>query len=235
MIITKKGISIIIFLTFACFLVSGCHITSRGLEDLDPTMGTGETKISDDNLIEEIDINKEIDENIFDKLNINNELEEEKVDDSSPDIEEDDSIFKELTVTGQSGEETVGEMYNFDNWIGEYSFEEFSPPNQMMFYNITIFKEGDKHYANIYIDGFQTMQRLQARLIQTEMYVSLAFDKYLPDNLYEPYEKGDILLSFIINNSGELITDWGKIQPMLLSNQEEGVYFIKNEAANTSN
>ena len=57
----------------------------------------------------------------------------------------------------------------------------------------------------------------------------------MPDNLYEPYEKGDILLSFIINNSGELITDWGKIQPMLLSNQEEGVYFIKNEAANTSN
>ena len=43
----------------------------------------------------------------------------------------------------------------------------------MMFYNITIFKEGDKHYANIYIDGFQTMQ-VVARLIQTEMYVSLA-------------------------------------------------------------
>ncbi|HOQ16069.1 MAG: hypothetical protein GX198_02925 [Epulopiscium sp.] len=65
--------------------------------------------------------------------------------------------------------------------------------------------------------------------IENERNVSI--DKYLPGNLYEPYERGDILLSFCLYTSvekaGEICTIWGEIQPILEENCKEGVCFQK--------
>lgn len=50
-----------------------------------------------------------------------------------------------------------------DSWIGNYKFNEFAPPNQMMNYLITIYEDNGL-YAHISIDGFSTVQRLTAKV-----------------------------------------------------------------------
>lgn len=115
-----------------------------------------------------------------------------------------------------------------ESWIGDYTFSEFSPPDQNMFYSITIYKEDSNYYADIIIFGFQTLSELRATVLGEENSIKLVFEKYLPDNMYEPYNKGDILLSFEKRNS-LLYTTWGKLEPMLKSNVKLGEVYFKVE------
>jgi hypothetical protein len=117
---------------------------------------------------------------------------------------------------------------DLESWIGNYSFSECAPPNQNMFYSISVYKENSNYYAKIEIDGFQTLQRLQAIVEGDKNRIKLLFYKYLPDNTFEPYSKGDVLLSFKKNNS-KLYTAWRKIEPLLLKNKTENVYFEKDK------
>lgn len=112
-----------------------------------------------------------------------------------------------------------------ESWLGEYKFSEYAPSNQNMFYRISISKVNNSYYAQISIDGFQTIERLQAKVSGDENSIQLIFEKYLPDNQFETYAEGDILLSFQKENF-KLYTSWGKIQPMLDSNNKSSeVYF----------
>jgi len=77
-----------------------------------------------------------------------------------------------------------------------------------------------------FIDGYQTLERNLARVIGDENSIRFEFLDYLPENMYEPYKKGDILLQFKKENS-KIITIWGKIGPLLLENRKPGVYFEK--------
>lgn len=114
-----------------------------------------------------------------------------------------------------------------DSWIGEYGFNEFAPPNQNMFYSISIDKNKNDYYADITIFGFQTNIRVRAKIVGDENFIKLLFNKYLPDNVYEPYEKGDVLLSFKKSNE-EIYTYWGEIRPMITKNYKSGeIYFLK--------
>lgn len=116
---------------------------------------------------------------------------------------------------------------NMDSWIGEYGFNEFAPPNQNMFYSISIDKNKNDYYADISIFGFQTNIRIQAKIVGDENFINLLFNKYLPDNVYEPYEKGDVLLSFKKSDE-EIYTYWGEIRPMIKKNYKSGeIYFLK--------
>lgn len=112
-----------------------------------------------------------------------------------------------------------------ESWVGNYLFSEYAPPNQNLFYEISIYKEEDDYFAKISIDGFQTMKRLKTKVSGDENTIKLLFDKYLPDNLWESYDEGDILLSFEKRNS-KLYTFWGEIQPILESNaKSDKIYF----------
>lgn len=114
---------------------------------------------------------------------------------------------------------------SLDSWVADYSFSEFVPPDQNMFYSISVFKENDSYYAEINIDGFQTTQRLKAEVEGDENSVKFIFSKYLEDNRFEPYKKGEILLSFEREKS-DLNTFWGKITPIDKNNSESGgIYF----------
>lgn len=124
---------------------------------------------------------------------------------------------------------TTTDSQPLESWIGDYTFSEFAPPNQNMFYRISIYKENDDYYAEINIDGFQTIRRLQAKVIGDESSIKLIFNKYLPENLMEPYVEGDILLSFEKRNS-HLYTFWGKIQPILENNTKSGDEYFKVES-----
>lgn len=113
-----------------------------------------------------------------------------------------------------------------ESWIGNYTFSEYAPPDQNMFYEFSIYKENDNYYAKINIDGFQTIKRLQAKVSGDENSIKLLFYKYLPENQFERYVEGDILLSFEKRNSN-LYTEWGKIQPILKSNKKSGEVYFK--------
>ncbi len=116
-----------------------------------------------------------------------------------------------------------------ESWEGDYSFTEYAPQDQNMFYSIYIYKENESFFAEIYIDGFQTMMRLKARAAENGNRLDLFFDSYLPDNLMDIYEWGDYLLSFEKSGS-KLITHWGGIEPMLSESSEaSGEYFVKTE------
>lgn len=97
-------------------------------------------------------------------------------------------------------------------------------PNQNMFYSIDIYREDGNCYAKIGIDGFQTLVRLLAKVSGDLYSIQLAFLKYLPDNVFEPYKTGDILLGFE-KESSKLITNWGEIQPLIIENGKPGEYF----------
>jgi hypothetical protein len=110
------------------------------------------------------------------------------------------------------------------SWIGYYGFSESAKPDQLMLYYVKIFEEDEIVYADIYIDGFQTMSRLRATVVGDQDHIDLLFDIYLPDNVFEIHKKGDILISFEKKNS-QLYTLWGQIQPLRIDNIEPGLYF----------
>lgn len=112
-------------------------------------------------------------------------------------------------------------------WLGNYGFYEFIYPDKNMLYDINIYEENSEYYAKISIDGWMTSRRLQAKVIGDESEISLAFDKYLEDNDYELYKKGDVLLKF--KKEGDIIyTYWDELKPMLEENEKSGkVYFEK--------
>lgn len=118
------------------------------------------------------------------------------------------------------------------SWVGVYTFSEFAPPNQNMFYALSIFSEDDKVYATITIDGFQVMARMRARVSGDASSIQLILDEYLPDNVLEPYAKGDVLFSLSKADS-HLSTIWGKIQPILKENRSSGVECFRVEPKKT--
>jgi hypothetical protein len=143
-----------------------------------------------------------------------------------------EEVFREDLWTGNLSKVSNNTLVSLslDSWVGVYLFSEFAPPDENMFYEISIYKEKSEYFADISIDGFQTFERLQAKVSGDKNSIRLLFCKYLPDNVFEPYVEGDTLLSFDKKNSN-IYTTWGKIQPMLKSNiQSDKVYFkIKSE------
>ncbi len=118
---------------------------------------------------------------------------------------------------------------SLESWVGDYSYTEYAPPDQNMFYSLIIYEENHDYYADIYIDGFQTAKRLRAKVAGNGLSVDLIFDSYLPDSMFDIYEEGDILLSFTKSGS-RFLTSWGEIEPMLLEDDvKDQEHFEKTE------
>lgn len=135
-------------------------------------------------------------------------------------------------VTKASGinSENAGKSASNDlnPWVGKYTFYEYAPPDQNMWYDISIYTENGKYYASVIIDGFQTMQRYKAEISGDQKAIDLLFSEYLPQNGFEPYVKGERLLSFE-KRDAQLITYWGEMKPMLTSNEESGKPYFEYE------
>ena len=98
-------------------------------------------------------------------------------------------------------------------WAGEYSFYEFAPPDQNMAYRISVYQAGEDFYADMEIDGFQTMARRKAKLAGGAGHVQFVCT-----------ESGGVLLSFSREGS-DIVTAWGVWTPMLRENTDPGIYF----------
>jgi|GEM_PF-6477659 len=134
-------------------------------------------------------------------------------------------------VTGQeeSINKSVVEYMELDGWLGDYGFSEWwahnSDINAFMHYRITIYKGEDAlYYADIEIDGYQTMDRIRAIVQGDEENINIIFSSYLPDILHERYEKGDILLR-LRKYREDILTYWGKLEPVLNYNMQSGRHF----------
>ena len=120
-------------------------------------------------------------------------------------------------------------------WIGEYGLFESTPhvnpdaPDMFWVYTIDIFKESDDYFANVYVDGFQTMKRIKAKVLGNSENIDLIFEEYLPEDQHymDIIDKGDKLLGFKRNNT-DILTEWGTLKPMLSENEiPDKVYFTK--------
>lgn len=123
---------------------------------------------------------------------------------------------------------TTQNGYQLSEWLGNYEFYEYFPPNINMEYNINIYQENEECFANISIDGFQTTQRIQADVKGNTEGIDMIFETYLSESTGENIEKGKILISFKKEDS-EIYTYWGEIQPILPENMKQGIYFVKTE------
>ena len=117
-------------------------------------------------------------------------------------------------------------------WIGNYSFEEFAPPNISWRYSITIYEDSGL-YARIRLDGYQILERMTAKVWTHNDEIWLTFYKYYLDedgntSIYGTYEEGSTLLRMRMED-GVLITTWRAIKPLLIENQEPGQYFTRDE------
>lgn len=124
-----------------------------------------------------------------------------------------------------------------NKWIGKYSFDE-SAKNvtgdgaQTWGYVITVKENSDKSLsAEINVDGFQTSTRIAADVKSTDKAAEFVFNKYLPDNMFEPYKKGDKLFTMEMNDKGEIITNWDKMKPNVIENQKSGKVMFKRMAS----
>ena len=122
-------------------------------------------------------------------------------------------------------------------WTGQYSFEESAPgvtgeSSQSWSYSVSVSQANDTLLlATILIDGYQTMTRLEAEVKATGRNADFIFLKYGKENIFEPYQKGEKLFSFVMNEKNELITNWDKMKPNVISNQAGGKVMFRKVPA----
>lgn len=122
------------------------------------------------------------------------------------------------------------------SWLGSYQFEEFAPPNQGWMYALDIRDSNGavKVYADLAIDGFQTLTRIHATTSGIKDYVSpmdIIFDSYNynkdevnPIVNHNYYKKGDILFTLTPALDGKLTIQWKKMDPELKSNLTGAIF-----------
>ena len=113
-------------------------------------------------------------------------------------------------------------------WADEYAFNEVLEGQSHIgkSYVLNIYQKDEKYWADISIDGWQTLRRLKAHVEGDNDSIQLIFDSYLPDNDFELFSTGDVLLT-LTKRESKIITKWGEIKPIVRENEKDGVYFNK--------
>jgi hypothetical protein len=141
-----------------------------------------------------------------------------------------------VNTKNQSSTENVNPNNKTDvnnKWIGKYSFDESAKNvtgegSQTWAYVITVKENADKTLtAEINVDGFQTSTRIEADVKAGDKTADFIFSKYLPENMFELYKKGDRLFTLEINDKNEMITNWDKMKANVISNQKSGKIMFK--------
>jgi len=119
-------------------------------------------------------------------------------------------------------------------WVGDYDYEELlgagedGADESSIDYHITISPGASGGYdAEITLNGFQTQQDLLGSVRGDAQQITLVFVDYAGDNMWQPYNAGDVLLT-LARNGESILTTWGVLQPQLEQNQAPGLYFHGN-------
>ncbi|MCI0449943.1 MAG: DUF5991 domain-containing protein [Chlorobi bacterium] len=139
--------------------------------------------------------------------------------------------------TQDSGKGNISGPQNevLKKWVGKYEFDEgvegvTEGTAQSWHYSVNVYFKSDSILiALIEIDGFQTMTRLEADVKADEKRAEFFFSKYVKDNMFEIYKNSDRLFELEINEKSEIITNWDKVKPNVISNRKNGkVMFQKS-------
>jgi hypothetical protein len=106
------------------------------------------------------------------------------------------------------------------DWIGSYEYIESAPgvysPDQTWVYKLDIYEEENQLKAQLDIDGFQAMIRIQAIAEERNGRLDIVFDSYRSENIYELYERGDLLFSIEKISRDKYRILWDKMKSNLL-------------------
>ena len=126
---------------------------------------------------------------------------------------------------------------NLDSWLGSYYyFEGFPstpevpsyPTAATIGYDIVIYKNNNKYYAQVDNEGFQTRDYFIAKVVGTNEHIDLLFDSYNGDNEWGHYSPGELILSLFWKD-GVLYTEWHKIrsETSYINEETVGLYYEK--------
>ncbi|HVE57186.1 MAG TPA: DUF5991 domain-containing protein [Pyrinomonadaceae bacterium] len=122
-------------------------------------------------------------------------------------------------------------------WLGTYVFEEDGGKTAggtaiFIEHRIDINESDDGLLAAIESDGYQTARELVGTTRIEGGKLLIFFNSYGENNILEPYKKGDLLLTLerrTEQGKTEILTYWGKFQPVVPKNEKTGkVYFQKS-------
>lgn len=104
-------------------------------------------------------------------------------------------------------------------WVGTYEYGEFAPSDfgsdQTWVYNLKIYKEENQLKAQLDIDGFQALIRIQAIAKENNGNLDIIFDGYLPESMYTPHKKGDVLFTLEKISKENYKIIWNKLKSNL--------------------
>lgn len=122
-------------------------------------------------------------------------------------------------------------------WVGAYEFDEDGGRNAggtkiFISHRIDLVETDDGLIAMLQSNGYQTSKDLICKTKTEGSKLFLYFESYGENNVFESYEKGDLLLTLerkTVKNKTELLTHWGKFLPVIPKNEKSGkVYFVKS-------
>ncbi len=152
-------------------------------------------------------------------------------------LSDNQNVFTKLTYEdniAEKNEETkidvdyAQNLENLDNWVGEYEYYSFIPPNINQNINMKIFKEDDVYVGKLVEEGFQVWNDFDVKVVGTTNEIFILYANNNTENQQSIYEEDDVLVCFKRQDNGTLLTYWGEITPYLLENQENGFeYFTK--------
>lgn len=128
------------------------------------------------------------------------------------------------------------------DWVGHYSFDEDGGKNAggtpiFIVHELNVMESDDGLIATLQSNGYQTSKDLNCRAKVNGNKLEIYFDSYGENNVFETYNKGDLLLTLerrTAKGKTELLTYWGKFTPMIPKNEKTGkVYFVKSSKLDT--
>lgn len=121
-------------------------------------------------------------------------------------------------------------------WIGKYEFTENGGKNAggttiMVTHNLEILKSEDGLVATLESNGYQTSKDLLCLVKVQGNKALFYFEGYGDNNVFESYEKGQLMLTLEQKAEGgkaTLLTHWNAFKPIVPKNEKNGkVYFAK--------
>ncbi len=122
------------------------------------------------------------------------------------------------------------------SWIGSYEFNEDGGKNAggtaiFIEYQLGIKQTENGLMAMLQSNGYQTSKDLICTAKADGDKLSVYFESYGENNIFESYEPGDLLFTLerkTVKNKTEILTFWNKFLPVVPKNGKSGkLYFVK--------
>lgn len=122
-------------------------------------------------------------------------------------------------------------------WVGTYTFDEDGGKNAggtpiFIVHELVVMETDDGLRATLQSNGYQTSKDLNCSAKVLGNKLQIIFESYGENNVFETYEKGDLLLTLekkAVKGKAHIITFWGKFTPVIPEKPKTGqVLFVKS-------